>query len=103
MAEMTEKDVWTLIEEAPEYATATADLYHWSTNYGAGKGPITLFLDLIGWSYDNIGESLYQLGDASGLGYVELSKLADALKEYTDRPQDVTAFVSRLLEAEAAE
>jgi hypothetical protein len=89
-----------MIEEAPEYASATADLYHWSTNYDAGKGPITLFLDMIGWSEDNIGETLYDLGDAS-LGYLELDKLAKALTEYADRPQDVREFVDALIEAES--
>lgn len=93
-------DVWQLIEEAPKHVEATADLYHWSTNYDAGKGPITLFLDLIGWSEDNIGEPLYSLKDAS-LGYVELDKLGLALREYADRPQDVREFVDQLLEAES--
>ena len=92
-------DVWTLIEEAPPFASDTADLYHWSTNFNAGEGPMTLFLDLIGWSDDNIGETLYDLKDAA-LGYVELDKLGKALREYADRPQDVRAFVDELIEAE---
>jgi len=98
MSDMDTKheDVWAFTEDAPDYASDVADLWHWSTNYEAGKGPFTLFVDLIGWSEDNIGETLYDLTSAS-LGYVELSKLADALKQYADRPQDVRAWVDELL------
>jgi hypothetical protein len=96
---MTDKeyaDVWEYTEEPPDYAEAVADLWHWSTNYDAGKGPITLFLDLIGWSEDVLGDTLYHHHNA--YGYVELSKLADALKEYTNRPQDVRAWIDGLME-----
>ncbi len=89
-------DVWAYAENAPAYADAVSDLWHWSTNYDAGKGPVTLFLDLIGWSADNIGQALYDLNDAS-LGYVELDKLAKALTQYADRPTDVVAWVEGLL------
>lgn len=92
-------DVWAMLEEAPVYARDVADLYHWSTNYDAGKGPFTLFLDLIGWSKDEIGEPLYSLKDAS-LGYLELAKLSAALTEYTNRPQDVRAWVDTIVSAE---
>jgi hypothetical protein len=92
-------DVWTMLEEPPDFAKAVADLYHWSTNYDAGKGPMTLFLDLIGWSEEHLGEPLYSLANAS-LGYVELDKLADALKEYTARPTDVSTWVDELINTE---
>jgi len=55
-----------------------------------------LFLDLIGWSEDELGETIYTLTSAS-LGYVELSKLADALNEYTDAPHDVRSYVDALM------
>lgn len=93
----TYQDVWEYAENAPDYAQATSDLWHWSTNYDAGKGPITLFLDLIGWSEENIGEPLYSLKDAS-LGYLELDKLAKALTEYADRPTDVREWIDGLLQ-----
>ncbi len=97
----TEQDVWTFTESAPDYARATSDLWYWSTNHDAGRGPITLYLDLIGWSDDNIGEPLYSLADAS-LGYIELAKLAAALTEYADRPQDVREWVDRLCSLEGS-
>lgn len=108
-------DVWELIEDAPEYAKATADLYHWTTNYNAGDGPFTLFLDMIGYSDEEFGMAIYgptvrasesRSGMSSwdtNLGYVELGKLGKALVEYADRPQDVRAFVDALILAESAE
>jgi hypothetical protein len=89
-------NIWSFVDDTPAYADAVAELWHWSTNYDCGKGPITLFLDLIGWSDDNLGEPLYNLKGES-LGYVELSKLASALDQYTDRPADVRAWIDELL------
>jgi hypothetical protein len=96
MTKTTHTDVWTFTEDAPAYCEKVADRWHWSTNYDAGKGPVTLYLDLIGWSEDEIGETLYDLSSAN-LGYVELAKLAAALDEYTDRPTDVRAWVDELM------
>lgn len=96
-------DIWKLLEQdAPDGCEAVQSLYSWSTNYDAGKGPFALFLDLVGWSEDNLGEPIYSLKDAS-LGYVELSKLADALSAYADRPHDVNEYVERLMAAEAGD
>jgi hypothetical protein len=61
-----------------------------------------LFLDLIGWSEDELGEPLYSLKNAS-LGYVELGKLAEALTEYADRPHDVREYVDALMAAESGD
>lgn len=95
-------DVWQLLESPPKGMDDIADLYSWSLNYDAGKGPFVLFLDLIGWSEENIGDALYpSLANAQGLlGYVELSKLGDALKVYADNPHGTRAFVDQLMEAE---
>lgn len=94
-------DIWQFTENAPDYATDVAELWHWSTNYDAGKGPFTMFLDLIGWSEDNIGSPLYSF-EYGAFGYVELDKLADALKQYTARPSDVMVWVEELLNFEEA-
>lgn len=94
-------DVWEFVEAAPDYCKATADLWHWSTNYDAGKGPVTMFLDLIGWSEDEVGEPLYSF-DFGTFGYLELDKLADALKEYTERPTDVRRWVDQLCALEGS-
>ncbi len=53
------RDIWAMLEEpAPQGCEGVQDLYSWSLNYDAGKGPFPLFLDLIGWSADNFGETL---------------------------------------------
>lgn len=113
-------DVWELLENAPEGCEAISDLYSWSTNYDAGDGPFSLFLDMIGWSGDNLDTSIYgptvrmrdqlfKIGTEfqgtwdANLGYVELSKLGAALTEYADRPQNVREYVDALMEAEIAE
>src|ERR1035437_2644448 len=94
--------LWSLLEEsAPQGCEAVQDLYSWSLNYDAGTGPFTLFLDLIGYSFEEFGEAYYQLTESS-LGYVELGKLALALTEYADRPQDVTSYVRTIIESEMA-
>jgi hypothetical protein len=99
--EASSPDVWQLLEDPPEHADRVADLYHWSTNYDPGRGPMTLFLDLIGWTDEQgFGEPLYDLSTAS-LGYVELSKLAAALTQYAQRPHEVRAYVDALMEAES--
>ena len=74
-------------------------LYQWSTNFQSGEGPFTLFLDLIGWSSEQLGENLTEV-DAARLGYKELDLLADALKDYSDRPGDVMEYVQFLLDCE---
>lgn len=43
-----------LLENAPPFATATAELSRWSENYDQPT-PYTLFLDLIGWSGETYG------------------------------------------------
>jgi hypothetical protein len=97
--EQAEPDVWELCDAPPAGCEAVADLYHWSTNHDPGRGPFSLFADLIGWSDDELGAPIYNLADTS-LGYLELGKLAAALAEYADDPHDVRAFVGKLIAAE---
>jgi hypothetical protein len=92
----------TLLETEDKRFEPIARLYSWSTNYEPGKGPFTAFLDLIGWSMEEIGETLYNFKDAS-LGYLELSYLASALEVYSDYPSDVMEYVNELISAEDSE
>ena len=105
-------DLWKLIEEAPMHAWDVASLYSWSTNYEAGDGPFTLFLDLIGYSDEEFGTALYgptvrAAENSRGvtdwstfLGYVELDKLGRALMQYALNPNSVREFVDAIMEAE---
>jgi len=102
MATITNPKFWELLETPPDYAAHTNALYEWSLNYDAGQGPITLFLDLIGYSADNYGANLYDLINTP-LGYLELDYLGDALKEYATSPGDVMAWLEQLLSAEIAD
>jgi hypothetical protein len=92
---------YDLIEAAPAHSEAVARLWSWSENYDYPT-PATLFLDLIGYSVHEYGEPL--ISDMaeiiSKLGYLEIDMLADALKEYADRPGDVMPYVERLATAE---
>ena len=98
------RDIWTMLEEdAPEGCSAVQDLYSWSLNYDPGRGPFALYLDAIGWTEDELGESSLYDWPTRSLGYVELDKLADALKEYADHPHDVRAYVDELMRAESAD
>jgi hypothetical protein len=114
---------YEVIENAPAWAEGVAALASWSGNYDYPT-PYALFLDLIGFSGEEFHEVAFfpQTGDRDGtmipewgearrvrvamanvidarLGYLELGMLADALKEYADRPGDVTAYVRRIMEA----
>jgi hypothetical protein len=102
--DQTYADIWEALEDAHghEAHAPVASLYSWSTNYDPGRGPFTLFLDMLGWSQEQLGQPLYDLAEPS-LGYVELSKLADALKAYADDPGTVRAFVDVLMALEAGE
>jgi len=73
-------------------------LHEWSWNYDLEMNPFCIFLDLIGWSHEEIGEPLYKGNPKDVLGYLELEMLIDALIEYRDAPDDeVWDFIAKLL------
>jgi hypothetical protein len=92
---MTTTKFYELIENAPEKVEHTAGLFEWSENYQF-PSPASLFLDLIGWSEEEHGERLCQ-NKMPTLGYLEADYLGDALKEWADRPNEVYAFVEKLM------
>ena len=57
------------------------NLHYWSLNYGPGKNPWCLFLDLSGWSHYELGETIYKDDPTDVLGTVELNLLIEALSE----------------------
>ena len=74
-------------------------LQHWSTNFQSGQGPFSLFLDIIGWSEEQLGENITTV-DSSLLGYKEIGLLADALLDYSNYPNEVMEYANFLIECE---
>ena len=91
-------DIWQLLELPNRYASATQALYSWGLNCNRVGNPFNAFLDLIGWSADNLDQRVAPLN--SSYGYTELGYLADALIEYADNPHQVTAWIDRLMNCE---
>jgi hypothetical protein len=98
----TDRSFWDLLENPAENVTSTTELLHWSMNYGSRSGtPYHIFLDLIGYSDEHFGMSIFTGNPRDVLGYLELSYLADALKEYAENPQAVSDWIDLLDAAEA--
>ena len=88
---------YELLDDPPKYAGAVARLWSWSENYDF-PSPASVFLDLVGYSHEHMGEPLCSMDKVPQiLGYLEMDMLADALREYADRPQDVMIYVESLL------
>ena len=76
------------------------NLYQWSSNFPHQSNPFQLYLDMIGWSYETLGENLTEEVDSSILGYKEIGLLAEALTDYSNHPQEVTEYVQFLMDCE---
>lgn len=103
--ETQEVSVWDYLEQENPHAPETQALYSWGLNCERNSNPFLVFLDLIGWSEDNYGQAMVlgvpvTRGEFTGLGYVELGYLADALKEYADNPEQVRTWVDGLMNTE---
>ena len=87
-------------ENRPESCDSIERLYSWSSNYG-DFAPFRKFLDLIGYGQE---EGFGLLSDwsnpADSLGYIEAGYLGEALVAYSERPAEVGAFITELLEVE---
>jgi hypothetical protein len=104
METVNRKSFWDLIENPPANVVEVNELIHWSMNYDIKTGtPYHLFLDLIGYSFDNYGGSLYKGNPRNVLGFMEIDYLGDALKEYATNPQAVEAWIEALIDAETYE
>lgn len=92
---MTQK-FFDTCDNAPSYASDTAHLMSWCEGNYDFPAPSSLFLDLIGYSEEELGEDLCSQKKPA-LGYLEIDLLAKALTEYATRPSDVFAWVSDLM------
>lgn len=86
-------DEYEYLETADEYLYPIVRLIDWARNEEYPDTTYCLFLDLIGWTEEHLGETLYNLRKNTP-GYLELSYLADALELYSNRPNDVRKFVN---------
>ena len=93
---MTTQRFYDLCENAPEYASDTAHLFSWCEGNYNFPAPSSLFLDMIGYSEEEHGMNLTAQKMPS-LGYLEIDLLAKAMTEYASRPNDVYAFVEKLM------
>ena len=75
------------------------NLFHWSQNFNF-PSPFSVFLDLVGYSEEEFGESLVKENISSILGYRELDLLGLALQEYADDPGRADDMIRFLLFAE---
>jgi hypothetical protein len=104
METINRKSFWELLENPPANVSETNALIEWSMNYDIKTGtPYHLFLDLIGYSDENYGDTLYKGNPRNVLGFMEIDYLADALKEYATNPQEVEAWINLLMETETYE
>lgn len=100
MAEKSEGSLAWASENRPDSCEAIESLYSWASNH-EGFEPFRKFLDLIAYTEE---EGLGNLGKwanpSEGLGFVELGYMGEALKAYSERPKEVEAFITELLEVE---
>jgi hypothetical protein len=86
---------WKMLDdEHPHYVEDLVKLMNWSQNCDYPT-PMTVFSDLTGYSEETYGCQLIE-GKMPLLGYKEIGLLAAALEEYSNRPQDVFAFMREL-------
>jgi len=95
---MTTQKFFDLCDTAPKYAEDTAHLFSWCEGNYDFPAPSSLFLDLVGYSEEQHGYNLCAEKMPS-LGYLEIDMLAKALTEYATRPNDVSNFVEKLMNA----
>ena len=88
------------MEIPTDYAEDVKNLFEWSLNYDYGQRPFNLFLDIIGWSEENIGSPQYTDPVVGGIGYMEAGYLARALREWSNYPSNVEEWITNLMACE---
>ena len=97
------EDVWEFVDRSMTTKMgAIAELWHWSTNYQHNSNPFNAFLDIIGWSAENVGSSLFDWEDPQ-FGAIEQDYLANALLINASSPNDVEQWIDQLMALEMGE
>ena len=91
--------VWDYLDDSADDAEHAEYLYRWGLNYDRDQNPFLVYLDLIGWTAENYGQT-ERLGATVILDYVGAGHLADALTERSDKPEQVWRWVSGLMDTE---
>jgi hypothetical protein len=81
------------LEIAGDALADIVHLWHWSTNYDYTESPWCTFLNLIGYSEDTFGELI---AAPQTVDFVTGDKLADALKLWATRPNDVYRVINAI-------
>lgn len=74
------------------------ELYEWGMNYDSENNPFVLFLDLIGWSEEELGT---KLSKQEFFGYLEMHMLGQALCVVGDQGQDAYEFAAFIMAKES--
>jgi hypothetical protein len=98
MTTYKQPEIWDYLEKENTTASATQALFEWGLNCDADANPFWLFVDLIGWSEEHYGHKIRE--SYALFGCVELDYLADALREYANRPHDVSNWITELMNCE---
>jgi len=80
--------------EHPPYVEHLVGLINWSMNCEYPT-PLSLYMDIIGYSEEHHGVRLCH-HKSPKMGYLEISYLAEALEEYSNRPKDVEEWITKL-------
>lgn len=100
---MPSKRYYEMLDNPLKWTEPLADLVNWSINYENNE-PFKKFLDLIGFTEENYGESIGNWKKVTeGLDYSSLFYIGQALIIYSDKPQDVFKWISELEEQEVAD
>ncbi len=72
-----------------------AHFYRWGTNYDPSDNPFNIFRDIVGWSEEVTGTTLYT-DSFSSIGYLEAHLVAEGLELWATYPLEVELWLNTL-------
>ena len=91
-------DIDAIEAQTSEKLAPIFDLWRWASNFESysAANPLTMFMDIIGYSSDHFGSNVHTWENVDGTGYMEGGYLGAALVCWSDRPQYVTDLLDEL-------